>query len=589
MDSITERRWVLRGEMPTSATLNTWQKQLSLSRLATRVLLSRIAELDQAGQFLNARLGDLPDPFKLPDMVQAVERLAIAVCRNEKIEVHGDYDVDGMAGCALIVEGLEMLGAVDVDYHIPQRLKEGYGLSSEAIVAAAKAGVRVVISVDCGISAHSEAQLAREFGIDLIITDHHQPPHNLPAACAVINPQRADSAYPFPHLSGVGVAFLLLIALRKQLRETGWFQSRSEPDLRILLDLVALGTIADLVPLTGVNRIFAQTGLRLLDSNRRIGIRALKQIAGVNDVTASTVGYQLAPRLNAAGRLEDARKGVSLLLEKDLDTALTIAHQLDLCNRHRKDLEAKVFEQAVAAVAELSGDQAHAIVLAGENWHPGVIGIVASRLVDRYHRPTVVIALQGRQGKGSARSIKGFHMYKSILACAEHLDSFGGHEMAAGLNLSQDKLRAFAKGFEDQARASLCAEDLVPQVLYDGPMALEECVLEEIQSLTQLAPFGIGNPEPVFLIENVLASQISVIKDLHLRFSIDRAGVQCQAIAFGMAERHGELTGEINMLVTPRVNRFRGRSAVQLQVRDFRPSSDGRLSRNSMISETEQV
>ncbi|PLX78847.1 MAG: single-stranded-DNA-specific exonuclease RecJ, partial [Desulfuromonas sp.] len=364
-----------------------------MSRLVARLLLGRGIGPQQAAGYLRAALADLPDPFLLPDMDKAVERLVCALQAGEKIAVHGDYDVDGISGTALLVEGLRALGAKEVCWHIPLRLRDGYGLSAEALREAAAAGVSVVVSVDCGVSAQAESGLAKELGLDLIITDHHQPPERLPQAFALVNPQCDPQCEIFSTLAGVGVGFFLLVALRKRLRELGWFEGRREPDLRHQLDLVALGTIADLVPLQGVNRVLSRAGLALLDAGSRVGIRALKQVAGVGRVNAGVVGYQLAPRLNAAGRLEGAGQGVDLLLEQDLLQAMTTARHLDQCNRERRELEDQTFRLAEQALSDLNPELTHSIVLAVAGWHQGVIGIVASRLVERYHRPTVLIAL----------------------------------------------------------------------------------------------------------------------------------------------------------------------------------------------------
>jgi single-stranded-DNA-specific exonuclease len=438
---------------------------------------------------------------------------------------------------------------------------------------AAGRGVAVVVSVDCGVSAHAEADLANDLGIDLIITDHHQPPPVLPYALAVINPQRADSHFPFPSLAGVGVAFFLLVALRKRLRDAGWFIDRVEPDLRFCLDLVALGTIADLVPLQGINRTLTRHGLALLDSGQRAGVRALKQVAGVKEVNCSAVGFQLAPRLNAAGRMEDAGLGVSLLLADEMVCALNTARYLDQCNRERQDIEKQTLREAEAAVAGLSADHTHAIVLGGEGWHPGVIGIVASRLVDRYYRPTVLIALDGDSGKGSARSIRGYHLYKGLQACAAHLAAFGGHEMAAGMSLAKDQLAGFAVALEAHAREVLSAEDLTPKLLHDGVMLLEEIDINTLRQLETLAPFGMGNPEPLLVVEGVRAQQVQTVGENHLRFTACQEGVSHPAIAFGMLGRRDEFSGEIDLLVTPQINLFRGRETVQLRVKDVRRSA----------------
>jgi single-stranded-DNA-specific exonuclease len=360
--------------------------------------------------------------------------------------------------------------------------------------------------------------------------------------------------------------------LRKRLRDAGWFADRAEPDLRQYLDLVAMGTIADLVPLQGINRTLTRYGLTLLDSDHRAGVRALKQVAGVKAINSGVVGFQLAPRLNAAGRMEDAGLGVELLLEQDMVRALNTARYLDQCNRERQILEKQTLQEAEAAVAGLSADHTHTIVLGGDGWHPGVIGIVASRLVERYCRPTVMIALAGDSGKGSARSIRGYHLYQGLQACADHLAAFGGHEMAAGMSLGKDQLAGFAAALEAHARAKLSADDLIAKLHFDGVLLLEEIDLDVLRQMEALAPFGMGNPEPLLVVESVRAMQVQTAGDNHLRFTVCQGAFSHPAIAFGMLERREEFQGEIDLLVTPQINSFRGRDTVQLRVRDVRPS-----------------
>lgn len=572
MDPVSQRRWVERRAAPAAAEVTDLVDRLQISRLTARLLLSRGVLPAQAAAFLRARLGDLPDPFLLPDMDLAVTRLTSAVRAQQPIAIHGDYDVDGISGTALLVEGLRALGAQQVSWHIPLRLRDGYGLSGAALHAAAAAGVAVVVSVDCGVAARTEADLARELGLDLIITDHHQLPDVLPQALALVNPQRSPDLVDFTDLAGVGVGFFLLVALRARLREEGWFKSREEPDLRRQLDLVALGTIADLVPLRGVNRILTRAGLALLDAGSRPGVRALKQVAGVASVSTGVVGYQLAPRLNAAGRLEDAGRGVDLLLETGLPAALELARHLDRCNLERRTLEEQTFQAAAAMVAGLAARHTHALVLAAQGWHPGVVGIVASRLVERYHRPTVMIALDGERGKGSARSIAGFNLFQGLQQCAEHLEAFGGHAMAAGLSLNADQVEAFALALESQVRLVVEDEALVPSLRHDGNLLLEELDLEVMRELSGLAPFGMGNPEPLLVADGVRAMQVQVLQDKHLRFTACQGGYSHPAIAFGMAERRSEFQGEIDLLVAPQINSYRGRETVQLRVKDVRPS-----------------
>lgn len=573
MDPVTKRRWLPRGEFPEAGAVTALTGELPVSSLVARLLLVRGLTGSAAGEFLSGRLADLPDPLLLPDMECAARRVAAAVENGEPLAVHGDYDVDGISGTTLLVEGLRACGA-RVDYHIPLRLKDGYGLSGSALESAAAAGIRLVISVDCGVSAHDEARLARELGLDLVITDHHQPPPELPEAFAIVNPQRPESAFPFRDLAGVGVAFFLLAAVRRMLRKSGWFATRSEPDIRGVLDLVALGTIADLVPLQGVNRTLTRIGLSLLDSGVRQGVRALKEVAGVKSVNCGAVGFQLAPRLNAAGRLEDAARGVDLLLEQDLTKALETARLLDRFNRERQQIELQTLEEALDMVAVLPADRTCSIVLARDGWHSGVIGIVASRLVERFYRPTVLIALDGEGGKGSARSIRGVHLYRTLQECADTLLAFGGHEMAAGLSLARDQVVLFTQRFEAVAKTVLTDEDLIPVLLYDGVALLDEFDFEQVAALERLSPFGMGNPEPVLLVEKVRARQIQRVGEGHLRFIACQGGESHPAIAFGMAARQADFQGDIDLLVSPQVNRFNGREEVQLRIRDVRGSAE---------------
>lgn len=572
MEPVTRRRWLLRGALPTTEAVDALAAELSAPTLVARLLLARDLNGKSAGEFLSARLADLPDPLLLPDMEPAAKRVAAAVQSGEPVAVHGDYDVDGITGTTLLVEGLRSCGAL-VDYHIPLRLKDGYGLSGSALETAAAAGIRLVVTVDCGVSALAEARLARELGLDLVITDHHQPPPHLPEAYAIVNPQRPESTFPFRDLAGVGVAFFLLVAVRRILRESGWFSLRQEPDLRDVLDLVALGTIADLVPLQGVNRTLTRIGLSLLERGARPGISALKEVAGVKTVNSGVVGFQLAPRLNAAGRLEDAARGVELLLEQDRGKSLATAKLLDRFNRDRQQIELRTLEEALAMVATLPAECTHSIVLACDGWHPGVIGIVASRLVERFYRPTVLIAMEGEGGKGSGRSIRGLHLYRALQGCADHLLAFGGHEMAAGLSLAREQVAGFVQAFEQAARAALSGDALTPVLLYDGVALLDELGSEEIHALEHLSPFGMGNPEPVLLIENVRARQLQRVGDGHLRFIACQGGDTLPAIAFGMFARQGDFQGDLDLLVSPQINRYNGRETVQLRVRDVRTSN----------------
>ena len=575
MQTVTVRRWQERSDTtPDPSSLQELVSALQVDHLTAHLLVQRSgADLTAARDFLEPRLQQLPDPFLIGEMEAAVNRLVAAIQGDETIAIHGDYDVDGISGTALLVEGLRALGA-EVDYFIPLRLRDGYGLSADHLRQAFAAGARVAVSVDCGISAVDEAAVAHELGLDLIITDHHQPPVILPIACAIVNPHLPDSLYPDRDLAGVGVAFMLLIALRSRLRSLGAFTSRPEPDLRYSLDLVALGTIADVVPLRGVNRILTRIGLGIINQGRRPGLKALAVAAGIRQVTCGNVAFSLAPRLNAAGRLEDANLGVELLLSNDGVRATELAALLDGFNRERQGVEQQVLAEAIAQVEAGKGGK-FSIVLAGEGWHPGVIGIVASRLVERYHRPTVLIAVDGATGKGSARSIRGLHLYQTLQACTADLAGYGGHAFAAGLSIEAKRIDAFVAAFEQAAAAVLCADDLLPVLLYDGEVLIEDLSLPIFTDLQRLGPFGAGNPEPLLLLRNARAQQVTPCGTGHLKFSIRQGGSSLPCIAFSYPPHWAEfLPGEIDLLVTLQSNEWKDRVSLQLRVKDIRPAQE---------------
>ncbi len=568
------RNWKLRQDPPTVKQIEQLANKLHLQNLTAQILFLRgITTPEQGDEFLRANLSALPDPGLLPDMEIACVRLEQALSNGEKIAVHGDYDVDGITGCTLLVETLRALGG-EVEYHIPLRLKDGYGLSADAIRQAQHNGCALIVSVDCGVSAHTEAELCTELGLDLIITDHHQPPDTLPACLALINPHCPANQFPWQGLSGVGVAFFLLVGLRRHLRQKGYFNTRREPDLRQGLDLVALGTIADIVPLGGVNRILVRSGLQLLENGVRPGIAALKRVAEVKQVTSGTVGFRLAPRLNAAGRLEDAALGVQLLLGEDADDINPLAELLDKFNRDRQKIEQKTLAEAIALVEEQNLPERYSIVLASEDWHSGVIGIVASRLVERYHRPTVMIALENGEGKGSARSISQFHLYQALKGCSESLEGFGGHAMAAGLSIREENLETFISTFEQVAHDNLTAEDLLPLSYHDGEVELSQFNLPLLKELEMLNPFGAGNPQPAFVSRNCSPISPRVLSGKHLKFDVEQSGCRVSCIAFGLAERVDELSGDIDLLYRAGINQWRGNSSIQLQIVDFYPTED---------------
>lgn len=571
MNPVTTRKWQQRKELPAlQDSCVDLARSLGIGELTAQLLVLRgLASGEEGRTFLSARLSSLPDPALLPDMEDACARIQKALSAEERIAVYGDYDVDGITGCALLVECLTALGA-DVDYHIPLRLKDGYGLSADAIRRSKESGCGLAVSVDCGVSAHEEAELAAELGIDLIVTDHHQPPETLPQCLALINPHLARNRFPWPDLSGVGVAFFLMVGLYRRLRESGFFASRREPDLRRSLDLVALGTIADLVPLGGTNRVLVRTGLELLENGGRPGVRALKKVADVKTVTSGSVGFRLAPRLNAAGRLEDATLGVQLLLENEPLKAESLASVLDTFNRERQQIEQQTLDDAVSMLESRPGEERFTIVLASEGWHSGVVGIVASRLVERYHRPTVLIALgPDGCGKGSARSISGFHLYDAFCRCSDCFDSFGGHAMAAGLSIGRDAIASFSAAFEAVARERLDAHDLQPVLYHDGVIGLDRLSIPQLNEMELLSPFGMGNPQPAFVSRGCRVYNRRILSDKHLKFEVEQSGTRVDCIAFGMAERYDQLSEAVDLLYRPGINRWQGRESLQLQIVDF--------------------
>jgi single-stranded-DNA-specific exonuclease len=542
------------------------------SHLLARILVNRgIVEPDAADRFLNPALTELHDPFLLLGMEKGVARLAEVARKGERVCVYGDYDVDGITSVALLIDFLRNIG-VECFYHIPLRLEEGYGLSAEGVTGVAAKGARVIITVDCGITSVMEAELCSSLGIDLIITDHHMPGNTIPAAFCVINPLQPGCQFPFKYLAGVGVAFNLMMALRSRLRKEGHFATRSEPNLREYLDLVALGTVADIVPLLDENRLFLKYGLAELTTARRTGIQALKETAGVKgEVNCGAVGFRLAPRLNAAGRLEDAALGVELLLCQERQKALAMAAELEAGNTERQALEQAILRDALAMVKENPHlRKRKSIVLASEAWHPGVIGIVASRIVDIFHRPTILIALQDGNGKGSGRSIPNFHLYDALNACSGHLVKFGGHKYAAGLSIDEATLEAFVENFDEVASGLLSPADLIPELSIDAALRPEEITLELAETLARLAPFGMGNPEPIFLLEGARVKDLKILKEHHLKLRLEAGGEKLEAIGFNMAEGR-DIPEMVAVAFSLQINEWNGRKSVQLRLRDFKP------------------
>ena len=569
-----QKRWVIK-QVDSQSVLRQ-ADQLAISPLLARILILRgFTDELTARRYLSSTLrADLPSPFEMAGMEPAVRRVVAAIRNQEQIAIWGDYDVDGTTGASVLVSFLREIGAEPI-YYVPHRVEEGYGLNVDGLRRLRARGVGLVVTVDCGISNAEEVRAASEMGLDLVVVDHHQPPDELPPAVAVINPHRKDCLFPDKGLCAAGLAFYLVIGLRARLRDEGWFGRSAHPDIRRYLDIVTLGTIADMVPLRGVNRTLIRRGLSQLGVSTRPGVVALKQVSSIpaGEVSAGQVGFRLGPRINAAGRVDYGIKVVELLTTDSWDVALRIALELDAHNRERRAIEAAVLEQAMtqAAIAMKSGGR-YSLVLAGSDWHPGVLGIVASRIVEKYYRPTVVIALNGSAGKGSARSIRGFHMVEGFHRCAVHLEKFGGHEYAGGLSIQADRVELFAESFETCARQALSPEDLLPLLEMDAQLNFPEIGIALARELDILKPFGVGNPEPLFITLGAEVCERKVFS-AGVRYRLRQAGRVLGALIFGVDDDFPGRVGEsIDVAYRLSENQWNGATSVELKIVDVRPA-----------------
>jgi single-stranded-DNA-specific exonuclease len=564
-------RWSLAPAQPLLA--GQLANGLHVSPLLTQCLLNRgLSELASISTFLQPRLKQLADPFLLPDMGVAVERLFLARERKEPLVIFGDYDVDGVTSTALLIELLRTLGWT-ADFYLPHRVDEGYGLSQEGVENCLKKfPVSLLLAVDCGSTTVDSIAWLRQRGVNVIVLDHHQVSAPAPAANALVNPHRAPNG-DFTSFCSAGLAFKLAHALVKRGRELG-LPGMADFDLRPLLDLVALGTIADIVPLIGENRILVAAGLERLNSTRRPGLIALKQVAQCPEPAGThEVGYQLAPRLNAAGRLETAEDALHLLLARNLDEALPLARKLDAHNRERQQIERIIAEQAVAAVrARFQPETDFVIVEGHESWHVGVVGIVASRVLHQFYRPTIIVGGDGVEWRGSGRSIAGFDLASALRECADLLVRHGGHAMAAGLTIAPGKVEAFRSRLNSLARAVLKPEELQAVLSLDAEVGLEEMTLPCLTALDQLRPAGQGNPGIQFLargLEHQRPLQRVGAEKQHVKMWVTDGGTTHEAVWWG-AGNESLPVGRFDLAFAPQVNQYNGRRLVQLRVLDWR-------------------
>jgi single-stranded-DNA-specific exonuclease len=570
-EKLTKLRWELSPE-PDPGLVDQLSSDLSLLPVAAKILVNRgLDTRSKAEEFLAPSMEKLLDPFLLPGMEKGVDRIVRALRDKDKVLIFGDYDVDGITSTSLLFLILNKLGA-DVTYYLPNRLIEGYGLSEEGIREAERRGVGLIVSVDCGITAVEEIAFAKSRGIDTIVTDHHEPKEILPDASAIINPKAMDGGYPGGELSGVGVAFKFAQATFRRL-------GQDEGELQEHLDLVALGTAADIVPLVGESRILTKFGMTQIARTTKAGLKSLIFVSGIlgQKIGTGQVVFILAPRINAVGRLGDADLAIRLLTTKDESKAAEMARILNEENQRRKSIDEATLREALDMIAQdvdLASDKA--IVLASSGWHQGVIGIVASRLVERFHRPTIMIAIEGEEGKGSARSIPGFHLYEALRECIDCLVKYGGHKYAAGLSILKDEIQPFREKFKKVSAEKLSMEDLIPRLLIDSELELEQINPELVSVLDLLAPFGPQNMRPVFVTRNLhVRGEPYVVGNNHLRLRVKKAGPVFDCIGFGMGDMAKLLCMKgirIDLAYVVETNYWNDTYRIQLRIKDLKIS-----------------
>ncbi len=561
-------KWVLAPD-PGLDLVSQIAQETDLPNQIARILINRkIGTSEQIINFLTPKLSNLHDPLKLLGMQAGVDRVLRAFIENEKVMIYGDYDVDGITATALLYIVLNKLGA-QVDYYLPNRLTAGYGLSETAINEARDKGITLIVTVDTGITAIDEIEYARSCGIDVIVTDHHEQGENIPDAVAIINPKQNGCDYG-EELSGVGVAFNLAQALYRALNQ-------DEGELEEHLDLVALGTAADIVPLVGENRILTNFGLDQISRTTKPGLKSLTFVSGLmgKDISTGQVVFILAPRINAIGRLGDARQAIRLLATKDEQVASEIARKLDSENKRRKSIDEGTLKDAVAQMDEVCDlDNDRAIVLAGEGWHQGVIGIVASRLVERHHLPTVMISIKDGVGKGSARSIPGFHLCEALKKCENLLIKYGGHKYAAGLSIKQEHVEEFRKKFVEVSNETLSKDDIIPKLHIDLEIELNDINDDFVQAIEQFSPFGPQNMRPIFLTRNceVLGRPYTVGRN-HLRMKIRKGDAVFDVIGYGFGDMVHQISSDgclVDIVYVVEYNTWNNVTRIQVRLRDIK-------------------
>lgn len=542
------------------------KNEFNLSKLVASIIASKgMKNQDEIEVFLHPRRNDFHDPFLLPDMEKAVDRIVKAINNNEKVAIYGDYDVDGITSSTVLHRFLKDRG-LDTDIYIPNRLSEGYGLNSNEINKIAETGHTLIITVDCGITGKEEVALAKTLGIDTIVTDHHEPPQEggLPDAVAVVDAKRKDNKYPFNGLAGVGVAFKLTQALTQRLN------IREEENLKYL-DIVCVGTISDIVPLVDENRTISQLGLRLIKQTRNVGLRVLLESIGYKKIDSNTVSFGVAPRINACGRMGHEREALQLFLTDNIEEAKEITQKLNNYNLERQDIEKKIFDEA-QEMLKIEENKLPCIVLAKENWHHGVIGIVSSKMTEMYGKPSILLSIEENLEKGSGRSVPGFDLHEALENCKENIKQFGGHSMAVGITLEKEKFEAFKEAFEKYAE-NMNVSGIVPVINVDEKLSLDDISIQNIKELEILEPFGEANKMPIFQISNLKIDSIRAISEgKHLKMTLKDEKRVIDVIGFNMGNLAEEypIGTKVDIVGNLEINNYRGIENIQINLKDIR-------------------
>ena len=543
------------------------QKKYNINKLLATILVNRgITEEEKIEKFLNPKRSDFYNPYGMPDMNIAVERIMKAIENKEKTIIYGDYDVDGITSVTVLKSFLEERG-LHVGVYIPNRLEEGYGLNKKAVEYIADQKYSLMITVDCGISAVEEVEYANQLGIETIVTDHHEPGNELPNAIAVVDAKRKDNQYQCRNLAGVGVVFKLIQAI-------GIKMGLEEKEYLKYLDIVCIGTISDIVPLTDENRVIVKLGLKLVEQTRNLGLKSILQASGYNKIDSVTISFGIAPRINACGRMGHQEEELNLFLSKDINEVNELTQKLNEYNKTRQEIEKRIYKDATIQIEEQGLANKNTIVLMGENWHHGVIGIVASKITEMYFKPSILLCEEDDLGKGSGRSIPGFDLYEALTECKESIDKFGGHAMAVGINVKKDKLEEFKEKLE-QISKEKNIEEIVPILKIDAQISLDEINKEMVNSLKELEPFGEENKNPLFVFKNLKIDSIRALSEgKHLKLTLKDNKNIVNAIGFNLGDLANEyrIGDKIDVVGNLEINSFNGVDNIQINIKDLMKS-----------------